>query len=335
MGLLAGSQYSGITRVRHLKNTASAHAYAVSTAKNFVSHWRAYLFFNYWAEQDPMPVNADKLAEFIVFLTLSDFTPSSITNYVNSVKLLYKAHGGQFWSGIHDSMQVDHALKAAARSVNTPPRAKAAFTPTHLKNFYNQLDMNNMEHLAVWAMIACAFFGMLRVANVAPANAKERLNKNPMHLLCKDITFTQFGMICVLRISKTNQTGQRDVRVPVFSIPGSKYCPVTAVKLLMQQSKPSYDQSPFTYIKKGQKMQMLHSTFAARLSALIIGAGLDRTLFAGHSLRRGGATYAVSLGMPSNLVKAHGDWRSDAIDRYIQLNHPQLLVVARNVSKHF
>jgi hypothetical protein len=34
--------------------------------------------------------------------------------------------------------------------------------------------------------------------------------------------------------------------------------------------------------------------------------------YTGHSFRRGGATFAFRCGVPTTLIKLHGDWRSDA-----------------------
>ena len=38
-----------------------------------------------------------------------------------------------------------------------------------------------------------------------------------------------------------------------------------------------------------------------------------------HSLRRGGATFAASIGVPRHVIQAIGDWRSDAVDEYIKV----------------
>ena len=38
--------------------------------------------------------------------------------------------------------------------------------------------------------------------------------------------------------------------------------------------------------------------------------------FSGHSLRRGGAQFMRDEGIPRDLIKLHGRWRSDAVDVY-------------------
>ena len=47
--------------------------------------------------------------------------------------------------------------------------------------------------------------------------------------------------------------------------------------------------------------------------------GFDPKLFAGHSFRRGGAFFAYQAGVPIELIKTLGDWRSDTILIYLAI----------------
>ena len=46
--------------------------------------------------------------------------------------------------------------------------------------------------------------------------------------------------------------------------------------------------------------------------------GIDISMYAMHSLRRGGVIAAWEANVPRDLLKLHGKWRSDAIDAYLQ-----------------
>ena len=50
-----------------------------------------------------------------------------------------------------------------------------------------------------------------------------------------------------------------------------------------------------------------YKTFTRLLSTMLLKAGVDRTLYSGHSLRRGGATYAFQCGVPPAYIKLQGD----------------------------
>ena len=49
-------------------------------------------------------------------------------------------------------------------------------------------------------------------------------------------------------------------------------------------------------------------------------SGEDPARFGCHSLRRGGATFAASAGVPPYFIKLQGDWSSDCYTRYIALS---------------
>lgn len=52
--------------------------------------------------------------------------------------------------------------------------------------------------------------------------------------------------------------------------------------------------------------------------------------FSTHSLRRGGCSYAFTSKVPTELIKAHGDWKSDCYQRYLSFSlEDKLLVVGR------
>ena len=65
-------------------------------------------------------------------------------------------------------------------------------------------------------------------------------------------------------------------------------------------------ESPFTYTK-----------FAINLRTTLQNAGISPDNFSGHSLRRGGATFAMRSGVPFPLIKCQGDWASNAYERYL------------------
>ena len=44
---------------------------------------------------------------------------------------------------------------------------------------------------------------------------------------------------------------------------------------------------------------------------------LDAAKYSGHSLRRGGASFALLLGLPIDLIKIQ-DWRSNACERHLE-----------------
>ena len=45
--------------------------------------------------------------------------------------------------------------------------------------------------------------------------------------------------------------------------------------------------------------------------------GYDSSSYAGHLFRRGGASFAFQVGVPLELIKIMGDWKSNAVSLYL------------------
>ncbi len=59
---------------------------------------------------------------------------------------------------------------------------------------------------------------------------------------------------------------------------------------------------------------------------------LESKSFSSHSFRRGGTTWAFSSHVPGELVKVHGDWKSEAYLKYLDLSLEHRLQVAQALS---
>ena len=54
-----------------------------------------------------------------------------------------------------------------------------------------------------------------------------------------------------------------------------------------------------------------------RLKKALKDLGRITEAYSTHSLWRGGATFAAAAGVPRNVIQEVGDWKSDAVDKYI------------------
>ena len=70
---------------------------------------------------------------------------------------------------------------------------------------------------------------------------------------------------------------------------------------------------------------LLYATLVEKLKGLVSAIGLDPENVSGHSLRRGGASYAFHCGVPSEVIKAQGDWQSDCYLLYCVIPPSHLL----------
>ena len=56
-----------------------------------------------------------------------------------------------------------------------------------------------------------------------------------------------------------------------------------------------------------------------KLRSVLQKCGVDGSLYGSHSLRRGGASWALKCGVSGELVRILGDWKSDAYRAYLEV----------------
>ena len=75
-----------------------------------------------------------------------------------------------------------------------------------------------------------------------------------------------------------------------------------------------------------------YTTVRGHVLELPANIGLDLKIFGLHSLRSGGASAAVNLGVNDRLFKIYGRWKSDKVkDNYVHKDIKSKLLVSRNL----
>ena len=62
---------------------------------------------------------------------------------------------------------------------------------------------------------------------------------------------------------------------------------------------------------------LTYPTFVSTLRQALTKCGVDPSQYAGHSFRRGGASWALQSGLPGDVIQLMGDWKSDAYKQYL------------------
>ena len=88
-------------------------------------------------------------------------------------------------------------------------------------------------------------------------------------------------------------------------------------------------------LQKGKLLvPVTYYLFQNVLRKLIKKIGEDPTHYSSHSFRRGGATWAFSLNIPSGLIQIYGDWSSDAYKTYLKFSLKDKIAVAIKMKDH-
>jgi hypothetical protein len=159
-------------------------------------------------------------------------------------------------------------LRGMRRSLKdgTGTQQKLPITVPMLRAFRQQLFLGDSEHLCIWTAVLCAFYALLRRANVAapsqgarrkppgqqPAAVVGVLRRSDVVVLPRDHG-RQKDTWLVLYDTKTIQFGERVLRLP---LPTDPLCPTTALHLYLAATadRPT-DSQLFGYVdhrKTGQ-----------------------------------------------------------------------------------
>ena len=141
-------------------------------------------------------------------------------------------------------------------------------------------------------------------------------------------------VVVTLRWTKTIQALDRTLEVYLAGQAGSLLDAVGLFQRLVDRIPASPDAHAFVYPGDGRRLRALsHGVFVASIKALATRSGLDSSLYAGHSFRRGGATFAFAAGVRGELVQAQGDWRSDAYLAYLELSDVHRVQTSRAMQR--
>ena len=110
---------------------------------------------------------------------------------------------------------------------------------------------------------------------------------------------------------------------------GNALCPVAA--MLSYMSVRGGAEGPLFRFKDGRLLT--RERFVPRVRDALSTAGIDESLFAGHSFRIGAATTAAQAGTPDATIQLLGIWKSTAYLLYIKTPRDQLASVSQTLSK--
>lgn len=237
---------------------------------------------------------------FIAYLTFS-FKYSSIANYVSAVWRLHD------WFELpcvaRNSFSVKSALLGAKRILGNKPIQCLPLLPKHLTVILGLLDLKLYMNMCFFAMVCLSFRCLLRKCHVTSSNH---------NLGIGDICFTPYGMDVILRSSKTNQFHESDIVIPVVRS-ASVLCPV---RLLARYLKTRPDVKSDVLFVDARGNAITYNYYCSRLKELCSLAGF-KGYYASHSLRRGGALFLNSIGMPLHDIQVYGNWRSLSVLLYL------------------
>ncbi|MFE9432834.1 tyrosine-type recombinase/integrase [Streptomyces sp. NPDC006640] len=253
-----------------------------------------------WCEErgrDTLPASAQTLADYVSHLCDLDRAPSTIEQAIATIRVAHREAG-------HDGKP---DTRAALRILKTHKRDRAeqgkrkkkapAVTLDILRAIVDATDPDTLAGRRDRALIVLGFAMMARRSELAA-------------LRISDITFTDDGLVVLIRTSKTDQEAEgAEVHIPNGVHPDTD--PVRVVRAWLDRLDTT--EGPLLRrINRWDQLQpggMSGAAINERVRALAVRAGCpDAAKFTAHGLRAGGPTEAAKAGHPVSFIADHGRW---------------------------
>ena len=297
--------------------------YASSTQKVYRTQKESYLAFCSVMGYTPVPASTPVLCRFAIILSRT-LKYTTVKQYLNIIRLLHLE-----WdlpNPLEKNFQLQSLPKGMRRAMGDSPTCKIPINPSMLLKILSKLNLDTLEDSNMWASALIKFYAMLRRSNVLAT----KKSFNPTKHLCRnDFVFHHWGVMINIRWSKTIQFKDRTLYIPMPRIPGHPLCPVQAICHAFKFSAGACPGGPAFLRSQNQPLTPAH--FVTRIRSCLDGNGVDVRQVAAHSFRRGGASWAYSVGLPIDTIRLIGDWKSQAYTAYVGSSTTLLLSAIKSV----
>ena len=128
----------------------------------------------------------------------------------------------------------------------------------------------------MWALFLIAFFTFLRKSNLVPDDPRQI---SPKVITKANLAFTPSGAYIHVSATKTLQYQQRSLVLLIPSIPGSRLCPILALRRHLSLSPGSVSAPLFSVLSGSGLQPITYKQFCAFLSRVIRTLQLDPSNF--------------------------------------------------------
>ena len=274
-----------------LKNLKNSKAH--NTLRAYQADFKDFTKFCLKNGFNSMPSDPKIIALYLTHLSsFSKF--STLKRRLASIKVIHRLKG-HYIDTKHPIIAEN--LMGIKRKMGVKQTSKKPILINDLKLIINVInkDKNVHKKLQNKALILIGFAGGFRRSEL-------------VSIEYEDIEFVNEGVKILVQRSKTDQTGLGMMKaIPYFQ--NKIYCPVTSLRDWISHSK----------ISDGKIFKISDKTVALTIQKYALLAGLDKTKYAGHSLRSGFATSTAETGADERSIMAMtGHKTTQMVRRYIQ-----------------
>ena len=293
-------------------------AYAPSTRKTYGSG--LYLFHLYCDNRDieerhRAPIDQTVLSSFISSM-VGVYGGGVIRNSVYGIRAWHVIHGLQ-WTTNPNEVEALFTAGQKMAPKESKKKEKTPWSVEYLADICKALNADDLKDAAVLACITTAFWGTARLGEVTVPNLD---GFNPwIHVKVSDV--------------RPNKRDRNNNEQTSFFLPWTKAArekgetifwakqdgvvdPKSALENHLRVNKPPKESHLFTFKHKDSSRPMTRTILLARINK--IAAENELPKLPGHGIRIGSTVEYLLRGVPFDVVKAKGRWKSDAFKGYLR-----------------
>jgi site-specific recombinase XerD len=276
------------------------HSKATRTLKAYESDLRHFREFSLTSGFHPLPATPETIALYLTSMADRGQKPATMSRRLAAISKAHSAAGYASPASMKNAV-VSEVWQGIKRLKGTRQNAKAPATTNYLRQMLEQLP-NSLIGIRDRALLLVGFAAALR--------------RSELVALCvEDVQFVPEGLVVSIRHSKTDQEGA-GAQIGVHLGRGLSTCPVRSLREWISASGITTGPLFRSINRHGQLGRSItDQVVALQIKKYAVSAGLDHTVFSGHSLRAGCATSAAIAGADERRIMDQTRHRSAAMVR--------------------
>jgi hypothetical protein len=277
--------------------------------------WNVYCEFCQQYGEIPVPATGETLCRYSVYLVIMRHCAvPTVKNHLSCVKRYHLLFHDIKIPSPSEYLPLDATLKGAAKFLGRSVQQKYPVTPNILAALTISIPQDSPYRTAYNLF----FFGLPRVGNVLPYSTS-KFSKTK-HLTWDKIMRCSDGVIVTLKVTKTIQHFERELRIPISSSPDRpEFCVRTGLEMI--KKLPGYPKRPqdpvFNVYRDKRWLPMCKNDFAIFLKDHLKDLGIHSKMITPCSFRKGGLSHMLLKVGNMELLRLQGDWLSESYKRYL------------------
>ena len=282
------------------KNTWNVYENAL---KSFAEFRNQYSLDQIW----PPPLM--HIINYVIFLSSEGYSATTAKSYISGISFKIKLYNGV------DSTKsfVIQKLLSGMSKKHKKPDLRRPITLSILERLVTVLTKvcdSKFEQLLFSSIFSLAFFGFLRIGEIADSSCSDHIIQIDDVQLDKN----KDSVTLIIQSSKTDQYGNKQV-LEINKNANGIVCPVKHL-IAYLNIRPKILGPLFCHFN--QKTVTRYQISAVLKFALSFN-GYNPDNYNTHSFRIGAATTAALMGKTDDEIKLMGRWKSDTFRRYIRI----------------